>query len=43
MYRMLTDAVGDMATPVEQPAFYRWAVWSQSWLPFLAFEDISDV
>ncbi|MBM7857157.1 SMI1/KNR4 family protein [Lentzea nigeriaca] len=38
MHRMLTDAVGDMATPVEQPAYYRWTVWSESWLPFLAFE-----
>lgn len=38
MRRMLTDAVGDMAAPVEQPAYYRWTVWSESWLPFLAFE-----
>ncbi|MET9631243.1 SMI1/KNR4 family protein [Lentzea sp. NPDC006480] len=38
MHHMLTDAVGDMATPVEQPAFYKWTVWSQSWLPFLAFQ-----
>jgi cell wall assembly regulator SMI1 len=38
MHHMLTDAVGDMATPVEQPAYYRWTVWSPSWLPFLAFE-----
>ena len=38
MRRMLTDAVGDMATPVEQPAYYRWTVWSESWLPFLAFQ-----
>ncbi|MEU4522590.1 SMI1/KNR4 family protein [Amycolatopsis sp. NPDC024027] len=38
MHRMLTDAVGDLATPVEQPAYYRWTVWSPSWLPFLAFE-----
>ncbi len=38
MHRMLTDAVGDMAVPVEQPAYYRWTVWSESWLPFLAFE-----
>jgi len=38
MHRMLTDAVGDMATPVEQPAYYRRTVWSQSWLPFLAFQ-----
>jgi cell wall assembly regulator SMI1 len=38
MHHMLTDAVGDMATPVEQPAFYRYTVWSQSWLPFLAFQ-----
>ncbi len=38
MHRMLTDAVGDLATPVEQPACYRWTVWSPSWLPFLAFE-----
>jgi hypothetical protein len=28
MHHMLTDAVGDMATPVEQPAHYRWTVWS---------------
>ncbi len=38
MHRMLTDTVGDMATPVEQPAYYRWTIWSESWLPFLAFE-----
>ncbi|RSD17175.1 SMI1/KNR4 family protein [Amycolatopsis eburnea] len=38
MHRMLTDAVSDMATPVEQPAYYRWTVWSEKWLPFLAFE-----
>jgi cell wall assembly regulator SMI1 len=38
MHRMLTDAVGDMATPVQQPAYYRWTVWSESWLPFLAFQ-----
>lgn len=38
MHRMLADAVGDMAAPVEQPAYYRWTVWSESWLPFLAFE-----
>jgi len=38
MHRMLTDAVGDLATPVEQPAYYRWTVWSPSWLPFLAFD-----
>jgi cell wall assembly regulator SMI1 len=38
MHHMLTDAVGDMATPVEQPAHYRWTVWSESWLPFLAFQ-----
>ncbi|MDQ7809479.1 SMI1/KNR4 family protein [Amycolatopsis sp. A133] len=38
MHRMLTDAVGDLATPVEQPAFHRWSVWSESWLPFLAFQ-----
>jgi cell wall assembly regulator SMI1 len=38
MHRMLTDAVGDMATPVQQPASYRWTVWSESWLPFLAFQ-----
>jgi cell wall assembly regulator SMI1 len=38
MHRMLTDAVGDLATPVEQPAYYRWTVWSESWLPFLAFQ-----
>lgn len=37
-HQMLTDAVGDMATPVEQPAYYRWTVWSESWLPFLGFE-----
>ena len=35
---MLTDAVGDMATPVEQHAYHRWTVWSQSWLPLLAFQ-----
>jgi cell wall assembly regulator SMI1 len=38
MHRMLTDAVGDLATPVGQPACYRWTVWSESWLPFLAFQ-----
>jgi cell wall assembly regulator SMI1 len=38
MHRMLTDVVGDMATPIEQPAYYRWTVWSPSWLPFLAFQ-----
>ncbi|MGW3963686.1 SMI1/KNR4 family protein [Amycolatopsis sp. NPDC005003] len=38
MHRMLTEAVGDMAKPVAQPACYRWTVWSESWLPFLAFE-----
>ena len=38
MHRMLTDAVGDLAAPVEQPAYYRWTVWSASWLPFLAFD-----
>lgn len=38
MHRMLTDAVGDMAVPVTQPAYYRWTVWSESWLPFMAFE-----
>ncbi|WP_086844658.1 SMI1/KNR4 family protein [Amycolatopsis kentuckyensis] len=38
MHRMLTEAVGDLATPVEQPAHYRWTVWSPSWLPVLAFE-----
>lgn len=38
MHRMLTDAVGEMATPVRQPAYYRWTVWSPFWLPFLAFE-----
>lgn len=38
MHRMLTVAVGKMATHVEQPAYYRWTVWSQSWLPFLAFQ-----
>ncbi|MEU5259250.1 SMI1/KNR4 family protein [Amycolatopsis sp. NPDC021455] len=38
IHRMLTEAVGDLATPVEQPAYYRWTVWSESWLPFLAFE-----
>ncbi|WP_340682807.1 SMI1/KNR4 family protein [Amycolatopsis coloradensis] len=38
MHRMLTDVVGDMATPVEQPSCYRWTVWSESWPPFLAFQ-----
>ncbi|HET6707135.1 SMI1/KNR4 family protein [Amycolatopsis sp.] len=38
MHRMLTDAVGDLAAPVGQPAWYRWTVWSESWLPFLAFQ-----
>lgn len=38
MHRMLTDAVGDMAEPVEQPACLRRTVWSESWLPFLAFQ-----
>ncbi|MDA3644759.1 SMI1/KNR4 family protein [Saccharopolyspora indica] len=38
MHRMLTEVVGDMAEPVAQPAYYRWTVWSESWLPFLAFE-----
>ncbi|UMP07275.1 SMI1/KNR4 family protein [Amycolatopsis sp. EV170708-02-1] len=38
MHRMLTDVVGDMAEPVEQPACLRWTVWSESWLPFLAFQ-----
>ncbi len=38
MHRMLTEAVGDLAAPVEQPSYYRWTVWSKSWLPFLAFE-----
>jgi cell wall assembly regulator SMI1 len=38
MHHMLTDAVGEMATPVEQPAYYKWTVWSESWLPFLAFQ-----
>jgi len=38
MHRMLTDAVGDLAVPVAQPAWYRWTVWSESWLPFLAFQ-----
>ncbi|KOV90066.1 SMI1/KNR4 family protein [Nocardia sp. NRRL S-836] len=38
MHRMLTDVVGDMAEPVEQPSYYRWTVWSASWLPFLAFQ-----
>jgi cell wall assembly regulator SMI1 len=41
MHRMLTDAVGDLAAPVEQPASYRWTVWSESWLPFLAFQGDS--
>ncbi|MFD5827009.1 SMI1/KNR4 family protein [Lentzea sp. NPDC060358] len=38
MHGMLTEVVGYMATPVEQPAFYRWTVWSPRWLPFLAFQ-----
>ncbi|RSN52552.1 hypothetical protein DMH01_40965 [Amycolatopsis sp. WAC 04182] len=38
MHRMLTDVVGDLATPVEQPSWFRWTVWSESWLPFLAFQ-----
>ncbi|MEU7481946.1 SMI1/KNR4 family protein [Lentzea sp. NPDC042327] len=38
MHRMLTEVVEDMATPLEQPAHYRWTVWSRSWLPFLAFQ-----
>lgn len=38
MHRMLTDTVSDMAEPVEQPAWYRWTIWSESWLPFLAFQ-----
>ncbi|RSN25572.1 hypothetical protein DMC61_27740 [Amycolatopsis sp. WAC 04169] len=38
MHRMLTDVVGDLAEPVEQPACLQWTVWSESWLPFLAFQ-----
>ncbi|MGW5701138.1 SMI1/KNR4 family protein [Amycolatopsis japonica] len=38
MHRMLTEVVSDMAEPVEQPACLRWTVWSESWLPFLAFQ-----
>ncbi|ANZ40878.1 hypothetical protein BBK82_37745 [Lentzea guizhouensis] len=38
MHAVLTGAVGDLATPVAQPSCYRWTVWSESWLPFLAVD-----
>ncbi|MEV6237851.1 SMI1/KNR4 family protein [Lentzea sp. NPDC051838] len=41
MHRVLTDVVSELARPVEQPAHYRWTVWSESWLPFLAFQGDS--
>jgi cell wall assembly regulator SMI1 len=37
MHLMLSDAVGEMAEPADQPSPYRWTVWSPRWVPFMAF------
>jgi cell wall assembly regulator SMI1 len=41
MHAMLVSAVGELTEPAAQPAPYRWEVWSDAWIPFVAFQGDS--